>query len=194
TQCISSAGSDVYKTHKLARVAPARRDAVLDDVRACAPTDIVVAARHGEIPLALLFDAAVPDRPRVPDIVRAHRPIGQDTMPAFASVTVTAPDVLDKVRLRAWLKALPRTILRAKGIVRVADAKGAVAARVCQVAARRIRFSSMADEGLAEHDGEGVMVFIGIIDAAAQAVLRDGIVQCSVTAETVEPTGFQPVK
>ena len=52
-------------------------------------------------------------------------------MPAFASVTVAAPDVLDKARLRAWLKALPRTILRAKGIVRVADAQGAVATRVC---------------------------------------------------------------
>ncbi|MCA8038173.1 GTP-binding protein [Burkholderia seminalis] len=50
-------------------------------------------------------------------------------MPAFASITVAASDVLDKVRLRAWLKASPRTIQRAKGIVRVADAQGAVAAR-----------------------------------------------------------------
>ncbi|MCA8000361.1 GTP-binding protein [Burkholderia metallica] len=53
-------------------------------------------------------------------------------MPAFASVTVATPDVLDKARL----KASPRTILRAKGIVRVADAHGTVATRVCQVAAR----------------------------------------------------------
>ncbi|WP_244912195.1 CobW family GTP-binding protein [Burkholderia aenigmatica] len=187
-------GAGAIVVTKLDRVAPAQRDAVLDDVRACAPTDIVVAARHGEIPLALLFDAAVPDRMSVPDIARAHRPIGHDAMPAFASVTVAAPDVLDKARLRAWLKALPRTILRAKGIVRVADAKGAVATRVCQVAARRIRLSSMEDEGLAPLDGDGVMVFIGIIDAAAQAVLRDGIVQCSVTAETVAPTCFQSTK
>ncbi|CAB3758057.1 cobalamin biosynthesis protein [Burkholderia puraquae] len=181
-------GAGAIVVTKLDCVAPAQRDAVLDDVRACAPTDIVVAARHGEIPLALLFDAGVPDRRSMPDIVRAHRPIGHSAMPAFASVTVAAPDVLDKARLRAWLKALPRTILRAKGIVRVADADGAVATRVCQVAARRIRFSSMEDEGLSAHEGEGVMVFIGFIDAAGEAALRNGIVQCSVAASTVALT------
>ncbi|VWC84740.1 cobalamin biosynthesis protein [Burkholderia lata] len=181
-------GAGAIVVTKLDLVAPAQRDAVLDDVRACAPTDVVVAARHGEIPLALLFDAAVPDRRSVPDIVRAHRAIGHDAMPAFASVTVAAPDVLDKARLRAWLKALPRTILRAKGVVRVADVERTVATRVCQVAARRIRFSSMEDEGLAAHEGDGVMVFIGFIDAAVEAALRDGIVQCSVAASTVALT------
>ncbi|VWB67339.1 GTP-binding protein [Burkholderia metallica] len=101
-------------------------------------------------------------------------------MPAFASVTVATPDVLDKARL----KALPRTILRAKGIVRVADAHGTVATRVCQVAARRIRFSSMEDEGRAAHEGDGGMGFIG---AAVEAALRDGIVRCSVATSTVAP-------
>ena len=97
--------------------------------RAWAPTDIVVAARHGEIPLALLFDAAVPERGAMPaGFARSHRAIGHDAMPAFASVTVAAPDVLE-ARLRAWLKALPRTILRAKGIVRVADARSPRACR-----------------------------------------------------------------
>ncbi|MBN3783828.1 GTP-binding protein [Burkholderia sp. Ac-20345] len=181
-------GAGAIVVTKLDLVAPAQRDTVLDDVRACAPTDVVVAARHGEIPLALLFDAAVPDRRIVPDIVRVHRAIGHDAMPAFVSVTVAAPDVLDKARLRAWLKALPRTILRAKGVVRVADAQRTVATRVCQVAARRIRFSSMEDEGLAAHEGDGVMVFIGFIDAAVEAALRDGIVQCSVAAPTVALT------
>ena len=182
-------GAGAIVVTKLDLVAPERRDAVLDDVRACAPTDVVVAAREGEIPLALLFDSAVPGRRALPgDIARLHRPIGQDAMPAFASVTVAVPDVLDKARLRAWLKALPRTVLRAKGIVRVADAEGAVATRVCQVAARRIRFSSMEDEGLAPHEGEGAMVFIGLFDHATQAVLRDGVVQCSVAAETVAVT------
>ncbi|WP_412026026.1 hypothetical protein [Burkholderia cepacia] len=32
---------------------------------------------------------------------------------------------------------------------------------------------------------DGVMVFIGIIDAAAEAGLRDGFMQCSVAAATV---------
>ncbi|WP_423395809.1 GTP-binding protein [Burkholderia sp. LMG 21824] len=108
-------------------------------------------------------------------------------MPAFARVTVATPDVLDKAWLRAWLKALPRMVLRAKGVVRVADAHGTVAARVCQAAARRIRFSSMEDEGLAAHEGDGGMVFIGFIDAAVQAALSDGIMRCSVAASTVAP-------
>ncbi|CAB3769957.1 MULTISPECIES: CobW family GTP-binding protein [Burkholderia] len=180
-------GAGAIVVTKLDLLAPARRDAALDAVRAGAPTDIVVAARHGEIPLALLFDAAVPEGRRVPAIARPHRPIGHDAMPAFASVTVAAPDVLDKVRLRAWLKALPRTILRAKGIVRVADAHGTPATRVCQVAARRIRFSSPEDEGPGAHDGGGVMVFIGILDAATEAALRDGIAQCRATDATAAP-------
>ncbi|MBR8235798.1 hypothetical protein K6W26_29290 [Burkholderia sp. AU42008] len=40
-----------------------------------------------------------------------------------------------------------RLVLRAKGIVCVADAAGAIATRVWQVAARRIRFSSLEDDG-----------------------------------------------
>ncbi|WP_319000881.1 GTP-binding protein [Burkholderia sp. AU30280] len=104
-------------------------------------------------------------------------------MPAFARVTVATPDVLDK----AWLKALPRMVLRAKGVVRVADAHGTVAARVCQVAARRNQFSSMEDEGLAAHEGCDVMVFIGFIDAAVEAALHDGIMRRSVPASTVAP-------
>lgn len=181
-------GAGAIVVTKLDRLAPTQRDAVLDDVRACAPTDIVVAARHGEIPLALLFDTTVPDRRAMREIARSHRPIRHDAMPAFASVTVAVPDVLDKARLRAWLKALPRTILRAKGVVRVADADGVVGTHVCQVAARRIRFSSMEDEGLVAHEGDGVMVFIGIIDAAAEAALCSGIAQCSAVAATVAAT------
>ncbi|RQT47071.1 CobW family GTP-binding protein [Burkholderia cepacia] len=181
-------GAGAIVVTKLDLVAPERREAALDDVRAHASTDIVVAARHGEIPLALLFDGAMPDRRVMTDLARSHRAIGHHAMPAFASLTVTVSAVLDKVRLRAWLKALPRTILRAKGIVRVADAGGAIAMRVCQVAARRIRFSSLEDEGLTAHDGDGVMVFIGIIDPATEVALRDGIVHCGAVAETVAPT------
>ncbi|EPS1224908.1 GTP-binding protein [Burkholderia cenocepacia] len=178
-------GAGAIVVTKLDLVAPERRDAVLDDVRAHASTDIVVAARHGEIPLALLFDGAVPDRRATTDLARSHRAIGHHAMPAFASLTVTVRAVLDKARLRAWLKALPRTILRAKGIVRVADADGAIATRACQVAARRIRFSSLEDEGLTARDGDGVMVFIGFIDPATEAALRDGIAHCGVADEAV---------
>ncbi|MDR8729699.1 CobW family GTP-binding protein [Burkholderia pseudomultivorans] len=176
-------GASAVVVTKLDLLAPAQRDAALADVRAHAPTDIVVAATHGEIPLALLFDAAVPDRRTTLRVARGHRPIGSDAMPALASTTIAVPDVLDKARLRAWLKALPRTILRAKGIVRIADADG-VALRVCQLAARRIRFASIEDEGLTGQPG--VMVFIGIIDASIDATLRDGLTQCRTMAGSLE--------
>ncbi|WP_258170572.1 hypothetical protein [Burkholderia cepacia] len=38
------------------------------------------------------------------------------------------------------------------------------------------------------HERDGVMVFIGIIDAAVEAALRDGIVQRSAATGTVAPT------
>ncbi|MDR6499505.1 hypothetical protein J2785_002661 [Burkholderia ambifaria] len=38
------------------------------------------------------------------------------------------------------------------------------------------------------HERDGVMVFIGIIDAVVEAAVHDGIVQCSVAAGTVAPT------
>lgn len=176
-------GASAVVVTKLDLLAPAQRDAALAGVRAHAPTDIVVAATHGAIPLALLFDAAVPDRRTTLRVARGHRPIGSDTMPALASTTIAVPDVLDKARLRAWLKALPRTILRAKGIVRVADADG-VALRVCQLAAGRTRFASIEDEGPTEPPG--VMVFIGIIDASTDAMLRDGLAQCGTMAGSFE--------
>ncbi len=154
-------------------------------MRACASTDIVVAASHGAIPLALLFDAAVPDRRATLRIARGHRPLGSDAMPALASVTVVPPQVLDKARVRAWLKALPRTILRAKGIVRVADGDD-VALRVCQVAARRVRFTP--HEAQAEADRRCAMVFIGILDADTVTALHDGLAQCRAPGVAASPS------
>jgi len=173
---------------KLDLVAPESRERAVSDVRALAATDIVVAADHGRVPLALLFDASVPPMRALADAGRwQHRPLGSaaDTFPAFASVTLAAPGVLEKGRLRAWLKALPRTILRAKGFVRVADAQGCVSTRVCQVAARRLRMTPPAQGELGEQTGagaQGVMVFIGFIDTDTEAMLRDGLLACCAQA------------
>lgn len=108
-------------------------------------------------------------------------------MPALASVTVALPQVLDKARLRAWLKALPRTILRAKGVVRVADGDD-VALRVCQVAARRVRLTPHESEAEAEADRRCAMVFIGILDAGTVAALHDGLAQCRASGVAASPS------
>ncbi|WP_179404198.1 CobW family GTP-binding protein [Burkholderia guangdongensis] len=187
-------GASAVIVTKLDLLAPGARERALADVRALAPTDIVVAAEHGRIPLALLFDAAVPDERALFRAERWHRRIDTDAMPAFSSIALDAPDVLDKARLRAWLKALPRTVLRAKGIVRITDAGdaagdvGNVSTRLCQVAARRLRLTSLKEEGVAMRDGDGVIVFIGFIDPDTEAKLRDGLAQCRVGAATCAPT------
>ncbi|WP_322031335.1 CobW family GTP-binding protein [Paraburkholderia sp. J76] len=174
---------------KLDLIAPGSRERAISDVRALAATDIVVAADHGRVPLALLFDASVPPARALADVERwKHRPIGMHTgtnanagesvFPAFESVALAAPGVLDKARLRAWLKALPRTILRAKGFVRVVDAEGNVSTRLCQVAARRLRMTPPAHGEHAAQGTEGVIVFIGFIDTQTEAMLRDGLRAC----------------
>jgi G3E family GTPase len=176
-------GASAVVVTKLDLLAPDARALALADVRALAPTDIVVAAEHGRIPLALLFDAAVPERDALAQLERWQHRIGDVPEPAFASVTLAAPGVLDKARLRAWLKALPRTILRAKGIVRVADADGAVATRVCQVAARRLSLSAPERGDDALQAGEGVLVFVGFIEPATETMLRAGLSACRREAE-----------
>jgi G3E family GTPase len=167
---------------KLDLIAPEARERAVSDVRALAATDIVVAADHGRVPLALLFDANVPPARALADAGRwqQHRPLaaGANAFPAFASVALAAPGVLDKARLRAWLKALPRTILRAKGFVRVADAEGRVSTRVCQVAARRLRMTPPPQSEHAEEGTAGILVFIGFIDEETEAILRDGFIAC----------------
>ncbi|MFJ1212758.1 hypothetical protein [Burkholderia pyrrocinia] len=45
-----------------------------------------------------------------------------------------------------------------------------------------------AQAPLAAHEGDGARVLIGIVDAAAEAGLRDVIVQCNAAAGTVAPT------
>ncbi|MEX3985090.1 GTP-binding protein [Paraburkholderia sp. EG287A] len=170
---------------KLDLIEAGARERAVADVRALAPTDIVVAADHGRVPPALLFDASLPQTRALADARRwQHQPLGSNAgvLPAFASVTLAAPDVLDKARLRAWLKALPRTILRAKGFVRVADADGGISTRVCQVAARRLRMTPPAQSEHAAASAESVIVFIGFIDLETEAMLRDGLLACCVHA------------
>ncbi|MCP3709911.1 GTP-binding protein [Paraburkholderia sp. CNPSo 3274] len=170
---------------KLDLIAPESRERAVSDVRALAATDIVVAANHGRVPLALLFDASAPQTPALADAGRwQHRPLGQNAsvFPTFQSLALAAPAVLEKVRLRAWLKALPRTILRAKGFVRVVDAEGRVSTRVCQVAGRRLRMTPPTQGEQAANGTESVMVFIGFIDTQTEGMLRDGLLACCVRA------------
>ena len=162
---------------------PERRDAVLATcARGRRPTSSSPRAM-ARFPLALLFDAAVPERGAMPAVSRSHRAIGHDAMPAFASVTVAAPDVLDKARLRAWLKALPRDPAREGHRARRRCA-GARSPRACGPrGASGFRRWEMTAGRARRRRRDGVH----FIDAAV-AALRDGIVQCSVAASTVALT------
>ncbi|KGC07140.1 MULTISPECIES: hypothetical protein [Burkholderia] len=70
----------------------------------------------------------------------------------------------------------------------MADAASAIAARVGQVAARRIRLRSMEDDGPTGRDGARAIVFIGIVGRATKAALRDGIVHRGTAADMVATT------
>jgi G3E family GTPase len=181
-QQIDSASAVIVS--KLDLVPLEARERTVADVRALAPTDIVVPADHGRVPLALLFDGGVADRREPVDAERWRRPPTAPHMtawPAFTSVAVAAPEVLDKARLRAWLKSLPRVVLRAKGFVRVANEAGDVSPRVCQVAARRLRMTAFSQPEREYEAAAYVMVFIGFIDMKTEAMLRDGMHACRST-------------
>lgn len=180
-QQIDSASAVIVS--KLDLVPAEARERTVADVRALAPTDIVVPADRGQVPLALLFDGSATQRREAVDAARWQRlPAGpRAASPAFTSVSVAAPEVLDKARLRAWLKALPRTVLRAKGLVRVVDEAGDISTRVCQVAARRLRMTALGPSGQERDPAGCAMVFIGFIDTETEAILRDGMQGCCRT-------------
>ncbi|GAB3626637.1 cobalamin biosynthesis protein CobW [Pandoraea terrae] len=185
-------GASAVIVTKLDLVPHAARAGVLARVRAQAATDIVVAADHGAIPPALAFDAAHADsRPAAASMFvgsRDGRWHPRIAMPAFESLALPAPGPLDKGRLKAWLKQLPRTILRAKGIVRLArpgDADGP--AHVVQVAARRLQIT-LADHRMTQcatplaAAPKDVLVFIGWLDADTIVALRQGLASCGTLA------------
>ena len=87
-----------------------------------APLALVLAAQHGDIPMALFLDA-------VPRPGRSQSLLGAggawqgavNGTAGIGSFSYSTPRCFDKRRLRQALRTLPVPLLRAKGIVRMAD-------------------------------------------------------------------------
>ena len=139
-------------------------------VAGMAPGAVVLAARHGQIPLAVFLDAAAaPRRPQ--GLLQAGgswKSQAGDTagLADVGSFSYATRGCFDRQRLRQALRTLPVPLLRAKGIVRLG---GQDSAQEIHVVGGRLRIASLPGPGVSE----SVFVFIGCFTAMGrEAILR----------------------
>ncbi|QPS10898.1 GTP-binding protein [Delftia acidovorans] len=139
-------------------------------VAGMAPGAVVLAARHGQIPLAVFLDAAAaPRRPQ--GLLQAGgswKSQAGDTagLADVGSFSYATRGCFDRQRLRQALRTLPVPLLRAKGIVRLG---GQDSAQEIHVVGGRLRIASLPGAGVSE----SVFVFIGCFTAMGrEAILR----------------------
>ncbi|MDC2857008.1 CobW family GTP-binding protein [Delftia sp. DT-2] len=142
-------------------------------VAGMAPGAVVLAARHGEIPLAVFIDAAA--SPRRPQGLlqaggswksQAGNMAGMAGMADVGSFSYATRRCFDRQRLRQALRTLPVPLLRAKGIVRLG---GQDSVQEVHVVGGRLRIASLHGARVSE----SVFVFIGCFTAMGrEAILR----------------------
>ncbi len=116
------AGATALVLTKADLVEPSKFDRAKSRLAALAPHTQVLTALHGDIPMVLFLDA-VP-RPRRSQGLLGAGGVWQGAvngMAGIGSFSYTTPRCFDKQRLRQALRTLPVPLLRAKGIVRMAD-------------------------------------------------------------------------
>lgn len=116
------AGATALVLTKADLVEPSKFDRAKSRLAALAPHTQVLTAQHGDIPMALFLDA-VP-RPRRSQGLLGAGGVWQGAvngMAGIGSFSYTTHRCFDKQRLRQALRTLPVPLLRAKGIVRMAD-------------------------------------------------------------------------
>jgi len=186
-------GASAVLVTKLDLLGANERAVAMEWIRLHSPTDIVVATQDGEVPWMLAFDLPGDAGAHVAEdtgaLERRRRPINGHWIPiaapAFTSVAIPVPDVLDKLRFKQWMKQLPRTVLRAKGLVRLSstDSSGADvdggSLLLCQMAARRLRLTPF-DAVVSDEDVNGILVFVGVFDSATESTLRAGLAKLSI--------------
>ncbi|BDE73823.1 MULTISPECIES: CobW family GTP-binding protein [Delftia] len=139
-------------------------------VAGMAPGAVVLAARHGEIPLAVFIDAAAsPRRPQ--GLLQAggswkSQAGNMAGMAEVGSFSYATRRCFDRQRLRQALRTLPVPLLRAKGIVRLG---GQDSVQEVHVVGGRLRIASLHGARVSE----SVFVFIGCFTAMGrEAILR----------------------
>lgn len=158
------AAATVVAVTKLDLLPEAAHAPVFATIASIARTRLIVAADHGEVAPELIFGtAATPDR--ADDRPLRASPIPRRLELRSLSVRLDAP--VRKAALKRFLKSLPGTVLRAKGIVRLDDDGGLY---VCHAVGGRVALSRIADEHAVD---DRVLVLIGSFDAQAEQALAD---------------------
>lgn len=173
-------GADVLVLNKTDLVAPEEQERLCAKLLGLSPRLRIVPARHGDVPLDVLFgsprgqeptfgrgddgrhDHARHDHAHVADHV--HRPgCGCEAgahVDAFASWSWRSASVLDENLLRPTLRKLGGRLLRAKGLLRVHRADGTEGFYEYQQAGKRSRLTEIAKD----EASESVLVTIGLRD------------------------------
>ena len=150
-----------------------------DAVQRGQPPAPVLAARHADLPLALLHD-------------RLYQPHGgglhtADHGAQFQAWQVQPAGVFDEVRLRTWLRTLPPAVLRLKGWLPLADDRG-----LSQAGSRWLslqwagRHASLRRLAVAP-EGGAALVAIGLAGQLPLAVLAAGLQACIIENGGKEP-------
>ncbi|MEM5429901.1 GTP-binding protein [Cupriavidus oxalaticus] len=156
------AGASVVALTKTDLCAAGGAAATTGTVGTLAPRATVLEARHGDLPLSVFIDAAMP-APAGTGVLQAHagwqRPAPHAGIRSMAYRTGRG---FDKARLRQALLTPPVRLLRAKGLVRLAaDPR----LHEVHVVGGRMRMRPLP-RGEAGESSESALVFIGAFDAA----------------------------
>ncbi|WP_170135023.1 CobW family GTP-binding protein [Acuticoccus kandeliae] len=177
-----AAGSDLVILNKVDLATGAELSAIEESLGAALPRLRLVHAEKGDIPRALLLGAHVPGEDRA-DAAAAHHGHSHhhdhdhghdhdhDHADAFQSWSWVRSAAIDPLKLRAAVRGLPTTLLRAKGVLRAADGTRVVFQLVGK------RWSITREDGPAP--AESALVAIGrrgSFDPAALEALFEEIV------------------
>lgn len=157
--------ADILVLNKTDLIDEAAREALRAWLAAEAPESAVVEAAHARLPVDLLL---APLRQQEEGASDPHR---YDHGTTFATVTLAMDQPIARSALERAFRALPSSVLRAKGFVALAE--GSESLVLVQFAGRRLTMTPW--RGDPSRTPPHALVFIGTQDMPAAAVLADHI-------------------
>ncbi len=151
-------GADLLILNKVDLVTAAERADLLVWLEDRATSARIVTAVDADVPIEALFGVGPQDRPAVPG----------SGEPPFRRWSLTTRQTVDRAALLDALRALPSSVLRAKGILRFADAP--LERSVVQMVGRRIDVRGEGPWGIADLRSD--LVLLGTPDMPDDATLE----------------------
>lgn len=170
------AAADLVVLNKIDRVGAARRKEVEDAIRSWLGAPRILPTSHGVVPLEALLGIASPRAPLLADPEQA--PVGHTHDHDFATYTWRGARPLSLERLRALCVELPPSVLRAKGVLWLAER--ADTRVVLQVVGRRARVDLGTPWG--DVPPSSTVVFVGTAQGVDGAALGASLTACEAGA------------